>query len=126
MSAIAISLRPRIQAGVPDTSTNVVSVQLGPRMRAEVTPAGAIQLLELQVGPAMRGPAGPPGTGGAAPITYPINGVAAFQQAHTFPYYPDATILDEDGQVVDADVFYSAGLVSVVFSQPFTGSLLLR
>lgn len=94
-------------------------------IRSTIAPPPVIRsTLEIRQGPA--GPPGGGGSGGSAPVTYPINGVASFNVNHTFGYVPEAMVLTQTGELVDTDIHFSEGSVTVVFSQPFTGALLLR
>lgn len=75
---------------------------------------------------ARQGMAGPPGVSAAAPTAYAIAGAASFTAHHGLPFAPSAWIVTPEGELVETDVLHSPGATTVVFPQPFTGTLYLR
>lgn len=60
------------------------------------------------------------------PSAYPINGAASFTAAHGKAFAPDIWILTPSGELVETDVLHAPGATTVVFPEPFTGTLYLR
>lgn len=75
---------------------------------------------------ARQGIAGPPGANAAAPRIFPIQSTASFTANHGLPFAPEIWIVTPAGEVIETDVLHSPGAATVVFPQPFTGTLYLR
>lgn len=76
------------------------------------------------------GPVGPPGpsgsgSGGLPQQVYPISNAASFTANHGRSDQPDILLLLPSGEQVETDVYRAPGQVTIVFAQPFTGTLLL-
>lgn len=71
------------------------------------------------------GPAGGGGSGADPQLTYSIAGASSFTANHGRNYRPAVALLLPSGEQVETDVYHAPGQVTVVFAQPFTGTLLL-
>ncbi|WP_342106272.1 hypothetical protein [Methylobacterium sp. SI9] len=83
----------------------------------------------LQIGPqgppGPQGPAGGGGSGADPQLSYSIAAAASFTANHGRSYRPAVALLLPSGEQVETDVYHAPGQVTVVFAQPFTGTLLL-
>lgn len=85
------------------------------------------------VSPASQGETGPQGEKGdqgqpgvaAGVLLFPITAAASFTASHNFVNPPKSWIIDAGNVLVDTDTLYAPGQVTVVFPEPFTGTLYL-
>ena len=94
---------------------------LAPRTTDQICVPIAQQIVVLQP----QGPAGPPGIGVATVLTFSITAASSFTASHGFTYSPRAWLVDQAGELVETDVLYAPGQVTVMFPGPFTGTLYL-
>ena len=58
-------------------------------------------------------------------MTLPIRSASSFTANHDFTYAPRVWLLNAASAEVETDVLYAPGQVTVVFPEPFTGTLYL-
>ena len=56
---------------------------------------------------------------------YPITAVSSFTVNHGLAYAPRTTIIDPAGAEMDTDIVHAPGQTTLIFAEPFTGTLYL-
>lgn len=106
--------------------TTITLMQRRPSVTVTRPSGPTITAIEVPGEQGEPGPQGLDGSAGVPELPYQIPGVASFTAAHGKPYRPAVTLLLPSGEEVETDVYHAPGQTTLVFAQPFTGTLYLR